>query len=95
MTKSFFLGNFLYSLKCCLSSDSGNEEDDFISDPLQLVDYLVSGVADSHAAIQLVHEVCQDQKRACGCGITTLVCMSTYWARGVAKLIHQVRYFIH
>ena len=63
-----------------------------ISDPLQLLDYLVGGASGdkSHPVIQLVYDACQDQKKACGCGVSTLVCISTYWARGVAKLIHQV-----
>ena len=41
-------------------------------------------------ALQFLYEACLEQKHRVGCGVTTLVCMTAYWAPEILSLIKLV-----
>ena len=43
-----------------------------------------------HPINQLLYECCQGQQKECGCGVTTLVCLTAFWSEGILKLINEV-----
>ena len=75
-----------YSIKAYIDESSG--DDGLLLDTLHMVEALTSAEG-GHSTNQILYESCQGQQKECGCGVTTLVCLSGLWAGGVVKLTQE------
>lgn len=94
---------FISRLKCYISSSP--EDSSILVDTIQVLDALMSCYSCSESsrlghstrcapppALQFLFEACLEQKREVGCGVTTLVCLSAYWAPEILSLVKQVTF---
>ena len=41
-------------------------------------------------SLRFLYEACREQRNKCGCGVTSLVCLTAYWAPEILSLLRQV-----
>ena len=80
----------LCSLKFHIDEES--HDSGVLLEPIQIIEALSSagGLQYGHPTNQLLYESCHGQQKECGCGVTTLVCLSAFWSEGVIRLVEEV-----